>query len=189
LVQTIKSGIIKTTRRPLMKKVGATIFIVIMILCIMPVSQAEDNPILKLKEKIIEIQNKGELGFRNFTACSNIISYGSYVPLPSSEIKSGSEFFVYYEPENVFTNKVQGLYEIWYGQDMIVLDGEGNILLNKENALDFHYKTKSPVLDLYAKNTLSLGNLPPGDYVFRAVIHDKLKKTRAQKDYKFKVVK
>jgi hypothetical protein len=172
-----------------MKKVGAIMATIIMMVCVISVSHAGDDPILKLKEKIIQIQNKGELGFRNFTACSNIISYGAYVPLASSEIKSGSEFFVYYEPENVFTNKIHGQYEIWYGQDMIVLDGEGNILLNKENALDFHYKTQSPVLDLYAKNTLSLGNLPPGDYVFRAVIHDKLKKTRAQKDYEFKVVK
>lgn len=45
------------------------------------------DEILKLKEKIIELQNKGELGFRNFNLCSNILGFGSYVPLPEPVIK------------------------------------------------------------------------------------------------------
>lgn len=149
----------------------------------------ENDIILQLKNKIIDIQNEGKLGFRSFIACSNIITYGSYVPLPKPEVKTGSRFFIYYEPENVFTNRVQENYEVWYTQDMIVLDADGQVLLNKEGALNFRHSGRAPIFDLYATNTLNVGKLPPGIYVFRAVLHDKLKKTTAQKDLSFKIVK
>jgi len=45
-------------------------------------STAQDNEILKLKEQIIEIQNRGDLGFRNFAFCSSLawISTDNYSP-------------------------------------------------------------------------------------------------------------
>ncbi len=149
----------------------------------------EKDIIFQLKNKIIDIQNEGKLGFRNFTACSNIVTYGSYVPLSKPEVKTGSRFFIYYEPENIFTNRVQGNYEIWYTQDMIVLDAVGRVLLNKEGALNFRHSGRAPIFDLYATNSLNVGKLPPGMYVFRAILHDKLKKSTAQKDFSFKIVK
>ena len=81
-------------------------------------SFGQSDEILKLKEKIIQIQNAGELGFRNFTFCSNIIGFGSYVPLAKPAVDKSGELLVYYEPVNVFTSKKEGLYEIWYTQDM-----------------------------------------------------------------------
>jgi len=55
--------------------------------------------VLELKERIIDIQNTGELGFRNFTLCQNIITYGQYVPYPNNNVKAGSEIYFYYEPK------------------------------------------------------------------------------------------
>lgn len=55
-------------------------------------------------------------------------------------------------------------------------------------ALNFNYQTTSPVLDVYASNTLTLGDLPPGKYQFRAVLHDKLKRVDASYTYTFEIV-
>jgi hypothetical protein len=147
--------------------------------------QADD--ILKLKEKIIELQNKGELGFRNFAICSNIIGFGSYVPVAAPAFKAGDQILFYYEPLNVFTSRREGLYEIWYTQDMIVLDAKGNVLLNKADALDFHYTSKTPVLDLYATNSLDVGGLAPGKYQFKAVLKDRLRNKQIAKIVEFTI--
>lgn len=147
-----------------------------------------EETVFELKERIIDIQNKGKLGFRNFTRCNNIITYGSYVPAPDNKVKAGSKLLFYYEPENIFTNRRNGSYQIWYTQDLIVKDSEGNELLNSPDLLNFNYQTVTPVLDLYATNSLDLNGLPPGKYEFIAVIHDKLKNTSAQKSYIFEVV-
>ncbi|MEW5901571.1 MAG: hypothetical protein AB1715_08940 [Acidobacteriota bacterium] len=136
---------------------------------------AQEDEILKLKDKIIEIQNKGELGFRNFTFCSTILGFGSYAPLAEPVVDENGELLVYYEPVNVFTAKKQGLYEIWYTQDMVLLSEKGEVLQEWPQALDFHYTTRAPVMDLFAQNSLDLGGkVPAGKYKFKAVLKDKL---------------
>ena len=168
-------------------KSSTVVIIAAVALCIMGGAFAQDS-ILELKEKIIDLQNQGELGFREFTLCSNVIGYGQYVPYPDNKVKAGSEVYFYYEPVNVFTNRRAGMYQIWFTQDMIVLTEDGEELLNAEEALNFNYQTTSPVLDVFSKNTLTLGSLPPGNYQFKAVIHDKLKNSDAAFTYDFEVV-
>lgn len=138
-------------------------------------SFAQVDEILKLKEKIIDLQNKGDLGFRNFTFCSKILGFASYVPLAKPVIAKTGELLVYYEPANVFTSKKEGLYEIWYSQDMALLKANGETIQEWKDILNFHYTTKSPVMDLFAENTLTLGGqIPPGKYKFKAVLKDHL---------------
>jgi hypothetical protein len=144
--------------------------------------------VLELKERIIDIQNTGELGFRNFTLCQNIITYGQYVPYPNNNVKAGSEIYFYYEPKNLFTNRRDTTYQVWYTQDIIVRDSNGRELLNSPNMLNFNLQSVSPVLDLYAQNSLNLGDLPPGTYEFEAVIHDKLKGSSAKTTYVFEII-
>jgi hypothetical protein len=151
-------------------------------------SLAQDNRILELKEKIIEIQNTSELGFRHFNFCSNIIGFGSYVPLAKPVLDKNGELLVYYEPVNVFTSKKEDLYEIWYAQDMALLNSNGEVLQEWPNVLNFHYTTKTPVMDLYAQNSVTLGGqVPPGNYQFRAVLKDKLSGKSAVKVVDFEV--
>ena len=167
------------------------IFILIAVLiaiCLIPTTLIAEETVKELKERIIDIQNKGELGFRNFTRCENIITYGSYVQATDNKVKAGTKLLFYYEPENVFTNRRGKTFQIWYTQDLIVKDADGEELLNSPDLLNFNYQTITPVLDLYATNSLDLGNLPPGKYEFIAVIHDKLKKTSATMSYVFEIV-
>lgn len=151
-------------------------------------SFTQENEILKLKEKIIEIQNKGDLGFRSFAFCSTIIGFGSYVPLSGTVLDKSGELLVYYEPVNVFTSRKEGLYEVWYTQDMVLLDEKGAILQEWPNALDFHYTTRTPVMDLWAQNNITLGGqVPAGKYKFKAVLKDKLSGRSAAKVMDFEV--
>ena len=173
-----------------MRKTFCVVALVFLIIFCTRVNADEiSEQVLKLKEKIIELQNKGELGFRNFTVCSKIFTFGSYIPLKEPKIKYGGKLLVYFEPANIFTNKLDGRYDIWVTQDMIVLAETGEVLLEKEDALTHRYNTASPVLDLFCQNTVTLGTLPPGKYVFKAVLHDKLKDASASKSITFEVVK
>ncbi len=148
----------------------------------------QEAKILELKEKIIEIQNTSELGFRHFTFCSNIIGFGSYVPLGKPVLDKNGDLLVYYEPVNIFTSKKEDLYEVWYTQDMALLDSRGEVLQEWPNILDFHYTTKTPVMDLYARNNVALGGqIPPGKYKFKAVLKDKLSGKSAVKIADFEV--
>ena len=152
----------------------------------LPYSQAET--VTELKERIIDIQNKGELGYHNFSLCSKIIGFGQYVPLPSDQVKVGSELLVYYEPQNLYTNRNKGIYHMWFTQDMILLDSSGETLYEGLELLTFNYQTSSPVMDVYATNSLNLGSLPPGKYVFKTIMHDQLRDQNATLEHEFEIV-
>lgn len=171
-----------------MKKVLFFTVLAILILGISAAGAQENKEVLNLKNKIIDIQNKGKLGFKEFKLCDKIIGFGSFVPTKSSTVSKGTKLKVYYEPVNVFTNRVGGLYEIWYTQDMIILSGdEKKVVFEKKGALDFHYKSKSPVFDLFATNDMDLGELPAGKYVYKAVMKDKLNGQTATGKFSFEI--
>lgn len=128
-----------------------------------------------LKEKIVELQNRGELKIDNLTACSKISGFGSYVALPENKLKNGERFLVYLEPVNYFTRKSDLRYEINISEDMLVLNEKGDILWGKEDAVVYNYTSRAPVLDLFITNAIDLKGLPVGKYAFRAIVKDKLK--------------
>jgi hypothetical protein len=143
----------------------------------------------QLKERIIEKENAGKLGFRQFTLYTKIEGFGQIEPAANAKVKGGTKLQFYYEPQDLFTKRADGSYQKWFTQDMIVRDANGKELLRKETALDFNYKTRTPVFDVYGTNSLSLGELPPGDYEFEAVVHDQLSKQEARYVFKFEIVK
>ena len=144
--------------------------------------------ILKLKDVIVEIQNQGELGFKNFTLCSKIITMGHYVALPEPTLKMGQELLIYYEPISIFTNTQEGRYEFWITQDMLLFNDEGELLYEKTDALSMHFNTETPLLDLYVRNTLTLTGITVGKYTYKAVLHDVLRDATATKTVDFEVV-
>ncbi len=178
-----------------MKKVlsmkAIVLFLIMMIsLTGMTFAQRENYEIvLKLKDVIVEIQNQGKLGFRNFILCSKIITMGHYVSLPEPKVKIGTEeLLIYIEPANVFTSTQEGRYEIWITQDIFLFDEEGELLLEKRDAISAHFNTAIPILDLYLPNTLYMSTLPIGKYTYEAVLHDVLRGTTATKSIDFEVV-
>lgn len=147
---------------------------------------AQDQ-VLALKNQIIDIQNKGRLGFSEFVLCSKVMGFGSFVPLEKPVLKRGSELLVYYQPLNVFTNRVKGQYEIWYTQDIAILSPSGEKLFEQKGFLEFHYFSRTPVFDLFATNTLDLGDVPAGSYVYQVVLQDRLKDASAEYKVPFEV--
>ena len=140
----------------------------------------QENDILKLKEQIIAIQNQGELGFQDFHLCSKILGFAAYVPLSEPVLDKNGTLLIYYEPANIFTNKRDGFYEIWYTQDMILSQADGTVIKEWEDILNFHYTANKPALDLFAENSIPFeGQLPAGKYQFKAVLKDKLSGKKA----------
>jgi len=158
-----------------------------LVLCGMAAKAYSDERVAALKEQIIDIQNAGNLGVRNFTLCSNIIGFGQYVSAGSSTITAGKKALFYYEPVNVFTNRRGGTYQIWYTQDIVLCDDAGKELFRRDELLTFNYQTLSPVLDMYATNSIDM-NIPPGTYIYRIILHDKLKNADSTYDFALKVV-
>lgn len=168
-----------------MKKILGTLLLLLLAAI---VSFGQQDKILQLKEQIVALQNQGDLNFRNFTLCSKITGFTSYVPLPEAAIGRNDELLVYYEPVNLSTNKNQGLYEIWFTQDLIILNDRGEIVQEWKDLLEYHNSTRVPALDVYAQNTLTLGGeLPPGKYTFKAVLKDKIKGKTATHTANFQV--
>ncbi|MCK9574032.1 MAG: hypothetical protein M0R20_06540 [Candidatus Omnitrophica bacterium] len=153
-------------------------------------ARAENEPsrVLDLKEKIIEVQNQGDLGIRGIVACSKINGYGSYVPLENLKIKNGSRLLMYFEPENYFTKKNKGKYEILLIEDLLVLNEKGDILWGREGAVNYNYSSTQPMLDLFITNAIEIKGLPAGRYTFKAVLNDKLKSRNAVNTLLFEVV-
>jgi len=158
-----------------------------MVVC--PIVYAQENDVSFLKERIINLQNTYPLGIGNFVACSEVTDYGSYEALPDNKVKAGDVLFFYYEPQNPSTRKAEGMYEIWLTQDMVVLSEQQQEIFKKENAVEIHYQTSSPRLDIYGVNQLTLAEVPPGRYIFKAILHDKIKGESASATWAFEVVK
>lgn len=149
----------------------------------------EQEAVQKLKDQIIELQNRGALGFREFYLCASVAGYGSFLPLEKTEVAVGSELLIYYEPVNVYTRRDKGQYEVWYTQDIVLLAQNGQVLYEEPEVLNFRYTSRSPVFGLYATNSLNLADLPPGEYVYKAVLRDKFKESSAEHTLAFTVVK
>jgi len=150
--------------------------------------QTNEELILKLKEDIVRIQNQGELGIKKLNLCRSIVTLGAYVPLEEAKIEVGKEYYIYYEPANVFTKISEGRYEFWFTQDMILLDGEGEVLMERLGALSMHFNTATPLLDIYVTNDLLLTAAPAGKYTYKIVLHDVFRDESTVETIDFEVV-
>lgn len=116
------------------------------------------------------------------------MGFASYVPLSEPVIDRNGTLLIYYEPINVYTSKRDGLYEIWYSQDMTLLKENGEVVSHWDDILTFHYTTKKPVMDLFAQNSIDLeGQLPAGKYKFKATLKDKLSEKTAEHTIDFEI--
>lgn len=63
------------------------------------------------------------------------------------------------------------------------------MLYEQKELLNFRYSSRSPVFDLSATNSLNLGDLGPGKYIYKAILRDKLKGVTAEHTLPFTVGK
>jgi hypothetical protein len=139
----------------------------------------------RLKKQIIELQNKGKLGFRKVVPCTAVEGFGVYSPLaPGSNV---SKVLLYVEPEN-FTTLVTGdRYIVDLSVDVFIYDKAGKLISGKENALKINRVSYSPIVDLYYKIELNLGKPAGQEFVIKTALHDKLKNQSASTIHKIKI--
>jgi hypothetical protein len=163
--------------------------LIILMLVTSPFAFAQETDVTLLKERIINLQNQYPLGIRTLIACSAVTGYGSYEPLPDNKVKAGDVIFFYFEPQNPSINKTEDTYEIWLTEDMVVLTEQQQEVFKKENAFEIHDRTSSPRLDIYGVNQLTLAEVQSGKYLFKVILHDKIKGEEASTTWAFEVIK
>jgi len=158
-----------------------------MVVC--PIVHAQETDVSALKEKILNLQNMYPLGIRALIACSKVTDYGSYDPLPDNKVRAGDVIFFYFEPQNPSTNRGEEKYEIWLTLDTVVLSEQQQEVFKKENAVEMHYQTSSPRLDTYGVYQLTFTEVLPGNYIFKTILHDKIKGESTSATWAFEVIK
>ncbi len=132
----------------------------------------EDAEIKDLKERIIEIRNKGKLGFSKIVICSSVDGYGMYTPLKPNQ-KTG-RIWIYLEPANVSTLISEDRYVIDCRLDLLVVDSRGKVLARKKN-LNVGKISRSPMMDLFFRLGLTLKKKLRRSIRIKVMLHDKTK--------------
>lgn len=170
--------------------------IMVAILCVVllslifvsPAEAGDAQDILRLKQEIIEKQNKGKLGVQEFTLCAKVLNYASFYPLQENKIKRGTKLLLYYEPINWFTSFRQSRYEFYLTQDVILESAAGEVLFDRSGLLSMHYNTGKPILDIYMTNDFDLGQLPAAKYRYIIVLHDMISGQEFKRSIDFELV-
>lgn len=152
-----------------------------------PSASSDPGTVDELKERIIRIQNERDLRIADLTLCRKIDGYGKYVPYDKNVVKRDAVVHFYYEPKNVFTNVSKSGYTVTFSQDVVLENSGGDRLLEMPKALNFDYTSNKPILDLYAQFELNLEGAQPGKYLYKIVVYDELKGTKAEAELPFRI--
>lgn len=147
--------------------------------------------LLKMRTEILKFQNLGRLAIRNLHLCADVKDFGVYEPIPNAEVPKDSTLKIYYEPYNLFTNIEGDRYEIWYSQDLYLYTPDEKIeVFKQEKILDVRRVTRTPSLDIYGFNSLTITALPPGEYKLKGIVRDNLRENAEPVEWNllFKVV-
>lgn len=150
-----------------------------------PGKEEKADETLPLKLKIIELQNKGKLGFRTVVPCSLVEGFGVYSPIQPGQ--KFSKLIIYYEPANVSTMISQDRYVIDCSLDFFMTDPSGKVLLGKEKALTLNRVSRSPILDIFFKIEFNLKKPLSKSVILRTVLHDKIKNQSATSTFRINV--
>ncbi len=148
-------------------------------------SESPPTEIRKLKEQIIDLQNKGKLGFRKVVLCSSVEAYGIYSPIVPGQ--PSPKVYLYFEPENVSTLVTGDRYIIDLSLDLFLYDTGGKLIVGKETVLRINRISRSPILDLYYKVEINLRKPGAQLGVLKTVLHDKIKNGSVATTYKLNV--
>lgn len=146
---------------------------------------ATSEEVAKLKNQIIEVQNRGKLGFRKIVSCSAVERFGVYSPLQSHA--PVSRLFLYFEPANYSTMVTKDRYIIDCSVDLFLFNEAGKPVAGKKGILKIKRISRSPVLDLYYKIRIDLKKPLKGDIVIKTVLHDHIKNASASASYRINI--
>ncbi|MEM7015510.1 MAG: hypothetical protein AAF585_28970 [Verrucomicrobiota bacterium] len=132
--------------------------------------------LLRMRTDILKFQNLGRLSIRKLHLCADVKDFGIYEPLENAEVPKGSTLKIYYEPYNLFTSIADDRYEIWFSQDLHVYTADGqHEIFKQEKILNVRRASRTPSLDIFGFNSLTIDALPPGNYKLKGVVRDHLR--------------
>lgn len=142
----------------------------------------EVKEIAQLKNRIIELQNKGKLGFRKLVACSSVESFGVYSPLKQGD--RITSLVLYMEPANYGTLVTKDRYIIDCAVDVAIFNESGKVVAGKKGVLKIKRVTRSPVLDLFYKIRINLKKPLKHGMTIKTLLRDKIKNDSAGVTYR-----
>ena len=148
-------------------------------------SMQQRDEVWMLKKKIIELQNKGKLGFRKLVPCASVEGYGVYSPMESGV--SSPNFVLYVEPLNYSTMVTQDRYIVDCSVDLVLADAAGKVLGGKKGILSINRISRSPILDLFYKIQINARKPLKQGFIIRTVLHDKIKNQSVGASFKVNV--
>lgn len=148
-------------------------------------SMQQHDEVWMLKKKIVELQNKGKLGFRKLVPCSSVEGYGVYSPMESGAISPN--FVLYVEPLNYSTMVTQDRYIVDCTVDLILADSNGKVLGGKKGFRRINQISRSPILDLFYKIQIAVNKPLKQGFIIRTVLHDKIKNQSVGASFKVNV--
>ena len=119
----------------------------------------------------------GKLAMTKAVACSTVTGYGDFVPLDEAVLTRDDKLLLYYEPSGYAYEQVGREYHVHLIQDARVRrKGEKTVLQAKDKLLDYKGKSKTPPLNVFLANTITLKPLPPGEYELEIILRDAIGK-------------
>ncbi|MDD3656060.1 MAG: hypothetical protein PHI72_04750 [Atribacterota bacterium] len=141
-----------------------------------------------LEKTLTLIWNKAPLELNNlcFTK-EEATGFGFYLRRDDNHFKPGEDFFIYSEPKNYTIKEIdEGLYEIYFKEDLYFLDMEGNILGEQKDFLEYHIISHAPNKELFINNVITQNEpFPPGDYQFLLIVKDVASQKTVEKTINF----
>jgi hypothetical protein len=142
----------------------------------------EASEIQKLREQIIDLQNKGKLGFRKVVLCNSIDGFGLYSPFEPGQPLT--RILLYFEPSNVSTLVSEGRFIVDLAVDVFLMEAGGKVIGGKQNMLKINKVSRSPILDLYCPLAINLKQPLKREIIMRTVLHDRIKNQSTSMTYK-----
>jgi hypothetical protein len=137
-----------------------------------------------------ETQEDSSLGMSTAVACRSIDGYEQYERLDAPALTSDEKLLVYFRPQHYKIVRRKQDYVVHFSQDGIIRrKGEKTVVRIKKRLLDLESASRTSPDFLYLRNTVSLKDLPPGDYEFDIVLHDEnATGSTAKQTLKFRII-
>lgn len=148
-------------------------------------SMQQHDEVWMLKKRIIELQNKGKLGFRKVVPCSSVERYGIYSPIEAR--LNSPNLVLYVEPANYSTMVTQDRYIIDCTVDLILVNPSGKVLGGKKGILKINRISRSPILDLFYKIQINAKKPLKQGFILKTVLHDKIKNQSTAASFRINV--
>jgi hypothetical protein len=138
-----------------------------------------------LSEAIFLIKNQEKLQIKQIILCGKIDGFRDYMRYTGYKLSRHLPLLLYIEPTGYQIKKERGKYKVWISEDAKITNERGNVILSKQNWINYKKTHGTPHIPFYITNRVT--DIPPGNYTFECTIRDHYKKTSFTDVFLFEV--